>query len=676
MSQKIEDKCIDCGNDIKVYPQYYSKSRCYGCHAIELAKKQGVIGTGNIIKEAQKTTKIKAEIKTDGAILGSLNANSSAFRRVGGFSLMKVEHVENGDDALKVLGNTLKVDSTTKLGYVRIIYDNKTERIFVIDNGSGIEDPIWIIKFPLRSRKGIFDLEVDQVGKRGRGLHGFRSFFKNLTYYTSLHKAVDPKLSTESIAHLNNIGWTKEDLKCCKLELIHNSIETDLTKIPISEFQKFTTASHGTVAVFSNPIEITWEELKKRKGELTKRIQHHYRHELETGRIEITVEDGKKIEKLEPRKFSNENGEFDLYKFPDEAGIVNNVRTVYDKNGDKLGTIEYELYKVTGEFKNNYKKPYLTTKDHRPLGDSFITEFPEMSDDNGVWKSPYVTGIVKCDFVEPDDLRIALSVEGDNAEKNKIFWQYLKADTIPLKKLIREFSELFMGKERTEENKNIMLELQSFISKQKDLDLDLPDLTELGILKDGEKGSLKKGERISDKPGGKNKGRIDPSGSDEIVITYEKQTIGPKTQKGTKREKVKKRRLKTKVPSKDGRSTTTMLIDPKLLSKDGRRRKENPKGVNLLTPEEDLNPDMSWYDPNTMSININLEDNGGNYQALEKQKKASSTEKSQVYSTKEKNYIRRYYLWELIDTFYKGAKDKMDVFWDLYEKFFRYKDTP
>ena len=73
-------------------------------------------------------------------------------------------------------------------------------------------------------------------------------------------------------------------------------------------------------------------------------------------------------------------------------------------------------------------------------------------------------------------------------------------------------------------------------------------------------------------------------------------------------------------------------------------------------------------------LNINLEDAGGNYQALEKQKKAS-TEKSQVYSTKEKNYIRRYYLWELIDTFYKGAKDKMDVFWDLYEKFFRYKDT-
>ena len=674
MSQKIEDKCIDCGNDIKVWPQHYSKSRCRDCHAIELAKKQGVTGTANIIKETQKTTKVKAEITSDSAVLGALKANASAFRRVGGFSLMKVEHVENGDDALKILGSVLKVDSTTKLGYIRIIYDDKTEQIFVIDNGSGIEDPIWIIKFPLRSRKGIFDLEVDQVGKRGRGLHGFRSFFKNLTYYTSLHNAVKPKLADESIDHLNNISWAKEDLKCCKLELVHDSIETTLTKIPISEFQKFTTASHGTVAIFSNPIEVTWEQLKKRKGELTKRIQHHYRHELETGRIEITIEDGKKIEKLQPRQFSNENGQFDFYEFPDEAGIVNNVRTVYDKNGNKIGTIEYELYKVTGEYKHTYKKPYLITKDHRPLGDSFISEMQEMLDDNGPWKSPYVVGIVKCDFVEPDDLRIALSVEGDNAEKNKIFWQYLKVDTITLKKLIREFSEKYMGKERTEENKNIMLELQSFISKQKDLDLDLPDLTELGILKNGEKGSLKKGERISDKPGGKNKGRIVDYGSDEIVITYEKQTPGERKHKGTKKKKVKKRRLKTKVPSKDGRSTATMLIDPKLLSKDGRRRKENPKGVNLLTPEEDLNPDMSWYDPNTMSININLEDAGGNYQALEKQRKIS-IEKSQVYSIKQKNYIRRYYLWELIDTFYKGAKEKMDVFWDLYEKFFRYKDT-
>ena len=104
MSQKIDDKCIGCGNDIKVWPQNYSKSRCNDCHATELAKKQGVTGTADIIKDTQKTTKIKAEIKTDGAILGSLNANSSAFRRVGGFSLMKVEHVEKGDDALKILG--------------------------------------------------------------------------------------------------------------------------------------------------------------------------------------------------------------------------------------------------------------------------------------------------------------------------------------------------------------------------------------------------------------------------------------------------------------------------------------------------------------------------------------------------------------------------------------------
>ena len=50
MSQKIDDKCIGCGNDIKVWPQNYSKWRCYDCYVLELAKKQAA----NIIKESHK----------------------------------------------------------------------------------------------------------------------------------------------------------------------------------------------------------------------------------------------------------------------------------------------------------------------------------------------------------------------------------------------------------------------------------------------------------------------------------------------------------------------------------------------------------------------------------------------------------------------------------------------
>ena len=80
---------------------------------------------------------------------------------------------------------------------------------------------------------------------------------------------------------------------------------------------------------------------------------------------------------------------------------------------------------------------------------------------------------------------------------------------------------------------------------------------------------------------------------------------------------------------------------------------------------------MSSYDPNSMAVEVNLEHD--NYDALEKLKKKSS-EKAEVYSTKEKNYIRRRYLWELIKNFYKG-EELEDKFWDLFERFFRHKDT-
>jgi len=658
MVLKLDVNCSICGTPFKCDPRFFNNPKCFQClqNKTSISKKT----LADTIKNQKRGFQVRAEITTDAAIMNALMANANAFRAIGGSPMMFTEHVENGIDAIKILHAWKSTDTPKKLGDIRIIFDDKKSQVLVIDNGTGFEDPIWILNNPLRSRKTSVSLE--QTGKYGRGLQGFRGFCESLQYFTLRSSPHETEVKRPE-----NEGLTINELKCTQLKLVRDSIYGDVIPNQLDSFTKYTNSQTGTVAIFSDWIEDEYQNLKRKKKELYERIQHHFRHDLEIGLVKLSIQDGKKIHEIIPRQFSNENGDFDLYDLPDQD--------VFDEQGKKIGTIEYFLYKTSGEYKHNYKPPFLLAKDNRPLQDSFIATMPQMSQYAGVWKSPYLTGYIKCNFVEPDNLRVALSIEDDNEQKNKAFFERLRADSITLKKLISEFQSTFIRKEQTEENKNIILEIQSFLNTQK-IELDLPDLTKLGILKPGEEGTSNQGSSISDLPGKRNQGRIVPNGPDEIVVFYEKAEKGPKKKPTGEIKPRKKTRLRVTVPTKDGRNTTTMLMDPKLLSKDGRRRKQNPKGVNLITTDEGINPEMSWYDENDMAVNVNLEHE--NYEKLEALKKKSITERTNVYSIKEKNYIRRCYLWELMDTFYKETDDgidKYEKFWDLFHKFFLHKDT-
>ncbi len=654
MSNKMKTMkiCQECKNPFKI-ALGSDFSICPNCIA-----KNHKTNVSEIIKNEKRGFEVRAEITTDGAIMNALMANANAFRAIGGSPMMFTEHVENGIDAIKISQGWKSTEPKKKLGEIKIIFYDDNEAVVVTDNGTGIEDPIWILNNPLRSRKTSASLE--QIGKYGRGLQGFRGFCENLQYIT-LRKS--PHESEIKRPENRNLSLT--ELQCTELRLVRDSIYGHVEPDKLNEFKRYVNYQTGTVAIFSNWIEDEYGNLKRKKKDLYERIQHHFRHDLENGLIDITIQDGKTVQAITAREFANENGEFDLYEIPS--------RDVFDEQGNKIGTIEYFLYKSSSEYKHTYKYPFLLAKDNRPLQDSFIANMPQMSQYSGVWKSPYVTGYIRCSFVEPDNLRVALSVEDDNKHKNKLFFNALQADSITLKKLIADFQSTFIRKEQEEENKNIILEIQTFLNNQK-IKLDLPDLTKLGILKPGESGMSNQFSTISDKSGTKNQGMITPNGSDEVIIFYEKDGRDPPVPGGKTKQK-KKTRIRVTIPTKDGKNTTTMLMDPNLLSKDGRRKKQNPKGVSLITTDEGINPEMSWYDPNEMAINVNLEHE--NYTKLEAIKKKSTTENTQVYSLKEKNYIRRCYLWELIDNFYKQTDDgidKYEKFWDLFHKFFLYKD--
>lgn len=655
MSQKLQAFCIICTKKFKCDPREFDKPICSKCK--KLTPKEAAQLTSPKIKNEKRGFDVRAEITTDGAIMNALMANASAFRATGGSPMMFTEHVENGIDAIKILHKWKSTDSPKKLGDIRIIFDDSESQIVITDNGTGIEDPIWILNNPLRSRKT--SVSIEQTGKYGRGLQGFRGFCENLDYFTLRD------LPHESeIKHPKNQGFTTNQIKCSTLQLRSDSVYGHIVPDQLEKFKKYTNSQTGTVAIFTNWIEDEYDNLKRKKKDLYERIQHHFRHDLEIGLIKITIEDGRKIKTVAPREFANENGPFDPYELPKHI--------VYDDITKKeIGTIEYFLYKSSGEYKPNYKQPFLLAKDNRPLQDSFISTMPQMSQ-YPVWKSSYVTGFIKCNFVEPDNLRVALSVEGDNKRKNTLFFNALRADSITLKKLVSEWQSTFIKTEQIVENRNIILEIQSFLKNQK-VKLDLPDLTQLGFLEEGKDGSLEKGDRISEKSGKDNQGKITKIGTEEVVIFYEKGTKGPGP--GGKR-KNRKKRLRVTLPTKDGRNTTTMLMDPSLLSKDGRRRKQKPKGIDLQPADEELNTDMSWYDPNTLTIYVN--EGHKIFLKMIELKRKSQTEKTSFYSKKQKNFIRRCYLWELITNFYKKDEEGLsmyDEFWELFHKFFLHKDS-
>lgn len=653
--------CDGCSNPTKVpfIPDSTRPAYCPDCLAMihrgelpNIVKDQ----VPSKIKSNQYSISVQAEIKEEGAILSALIANADAFRAFGGSPLMLTEHIENGCDAIKVKANWREGDTRTHIGKIEIIIDQKNYRIIVIDNGTGIEDPLWILGHPLHSRKSGLKY---QVGKYGRGLQGFRGFCKTLEYITFRDK---PNPSEEiKYQEAMSVGQLSPgfDTRCVKLSLVDTSIHGTCTPVNISEFRKFTNNKTGTVAIFSDWHDNDFEELVRRKKELFNRIQHHFRDVLENELIEITITQNNKTETIPVREFVNDNGEFDLYDIED-MDVVNPTM------GEHVGKIEFFLYKVTGEYKDDYKKPFLLAKDNRPLQNSFLSEMPEFSEDP-IWKSPYVTGYIKCNFVEPNQLRIAL-VPG---EKKRLFVEHVRAAAIDLRKLVTEYQNGFLKEERTAENQNIILEIQSFLKKNK-IKLNLPDLSKLGSLTDGMGDGINSGDRISSKPGKENQGLITPQGSVETVILYEKDKHGEKKKKSKKRIKVK---IKTRrEPTKDGSNEKTVYIDPNLLSKDGRRRKTVQVGINLETIQEELNEDMSNYDEFSKTVYVN--ELHPLFKEMERIKKNSS-EKNSVYSKKEKNYIRRCYLWELIKNLYKEEieGEKENKFWYLYHKFFLYKES-
>jgi hypothetical protein len=669
MSLKIDVNCGLCGIPMKVPPKYFEKPICHECRINPDRIKSQVT---KAIKENFKTTH-KVKLDNDDQILSALESVGDAFRSNGGANLMLTEHVENGIDAIEDLIKIKKLKDYEGEIFVKIVEDD--ELLIITDNGSGIIDPVWIMENPLKSRK---TGEAHQKGEFGRGLQGFRGFCQNLTYITLREKPNNSELNHPDHKTLfEEAGKKGIDGSCVKLSLSKLTILTEYELVKIDEFRKYSKSPTGTVAIFSNWLPGEFEELIKDKQKIFDRIQHHFRVPLENNVTRIFLNDDKGMKEIEPREFEakNDDGvmkELDLYDIPDR-----NVINPY--TGQEIGTIQVRFYKASPNYDHRYKAPFLLIGD-RPLGNSVLHDMEHFSHKR-ILKSPYLTGYVVANFLKPDSLRLSPR-PGEELKQFQAHMDFILDDI--LEPQLELYEAGFKTLDKTNENNKLILQVQTFIKNHLNIKLNLIETSKIGNLILSDDMGQDKTQRISDKEDGDNQGLVTRDGKVEAVILYKKR----KYKKGKPKPDVEPKgedddndgdrepvlRYRVEVPSSDGNSTTKVLINPDLTSKDGRIRKREFVGPGLDNYRGKYDRNLSKWDDSKYLVLIN--EVHPVYLEYEEKRKNSSKLSSEIYSPKQKNLIQESYLWHLIQNCTKDLdNDEKDrTFWEAKYKFFLHKE--
>jgi hypothetical protein len=292
-------------------------------------------------------------------------------------------------------------------------------------------------------------------------------------------------------------------------------------------------------------------------------------------------------------------------------------------------------------------------------------------EDETIWSSQYITGYLKCDFIEPNQLRVAL----EPGDKKKKFVEAVRASSITIRKLLTEYIDSFMLLKRREENRELIIDIQRFMKKLK-IPFNFQNLSILGKLSTGGKDEQANDDRISVVPGGDNQGLITANDTVEATIGYEKREykkkfipvpVPPHPGPGGNH-------TKTSIPGKDGRSTKVVLIDPDLVSKGGSKLRKPLQGPGLDEEYADLNPDLSWYEPSRDMVIVNT---GHDFYKEIAGKAKKSTSSTSAHSNKLRNYIAERYIWHVILQCVKDKNqdEKEKLFWNVYHKYFIHKDT-
>lgn len=629
--------CVICGMPFRCDSRYINEPKCSKHLHTKVTKNQLKQAISEIKSQTNPdgstTYEIPIEIKSEQQVMGALAANAAEAQKMGA-SWMLTEFVENGSDAIKQNRKSPSEYGNNFSGTGKIIVeiDDKKLEVRIIDNGTGILDPFWVIKNPFQSMKK----DVDYlIGNFGRGLTGFRGLCSDLDYLT-----VRTAVSKNEDINLEKTG------KCVKVSF-GGKPKGGYTIISEKEFTKYTKSKTGTVAILKNWIPGQWERLLRDKHKLISRMQLHFGHATKPDNFELIIKtisnkgvDEEKILKLD---FSGLQPLF-VKTFPTSSYLGKR----------HLGDIKFCLYKTTPDDSRTFKEPYLLIK-NRPLQDSKVCDLPALKDSN-VWTSKYLTGYVECDYLRPNQLRNAIDLD----ENERIFIKCLHVITKDIDKELADYIKALNVKGRDDEFKEIRDTFQEYLRKNK-IPFNLTAFKMSGKLSQGASGKLGQEGKLSAKEGGANEGLIAEDDTDIALISREIQKHKPPGPPTGIPVIIKDPKSKNGViPLKNGHSQKIVHVNPTKTSRGGVKKKTSWTGPNFVPQKhEKIQQRLSWYEPSIKAVVVN----SGHevYQKFDKESQKSRSFRG-GFSKKMKRYLMERYAWEFFMEFSKEDEFKKKAF--------------
>lgn len=628
--QKLDTNCSICGESFQCDPRHFNDPRCHKCLKIKITP--NLLAQVIIDYKSQKNTDgsttydIPITIKSEDQVKGALAGNASEAQKMGA-PWMLTEFVENGIDAIKQNRQPPSEKGNNFSGINKIILeiDEKKLEVRIIDNGTGILDPVWVIENPFQSMKKNVDY---LIGNFGRGLTGFRGLCQNLDYLT-----LRTKISDNEKNKMNEVG------KCVKIAFDKNPFGK-YTSIKEEEFRKYTKNSTGTVAILRNWKTDQWEKLIKNKQNIFTRMQLHFGHATIPDNFELII-----------RIISNKGSYDEKISKPDFLELkplfVKTIQTSNFLAKTQIGEIKFNLYQTTPDDRRIFKEPYLLIQ-NRPLQDSKVCELEDFKDSN-VWSSKYLTGYIECDYLHPNQLRNAIELD----ENERIFIQNLIQITKDIEKELADYIQALNVKGRDDEYKEIRDTFQEYLRKN-NIPFNITAFKMAGKLSEGNtSGKISKGGRLSNKDGGINDGLIAEDGTDLAIISREIQAIGPRGPNTGIAIVIKDPKSKNGViPTKDGHSQKIVHVNPSKTSRGGVKKKRSMTGPNFVPQNHDKIPRLSWYESSIKAIVVN---SGHDiYKKLDQESQQVRSYKG-GFTKKMKDYLMERYAWEFFMNF--GQED-------------------
>ena len=569
--------------------------------------------------------KIDFEITEDSQKLAAVKTGGELFASQGGIALMLTEFVENGNDAIKAK----QIQYNKKLAKECVIVEiNKSlKEIRIIDTGTGILQPIHICKKPFISLKSNEDYTT---GKFGRGSQVFRGFCDTLQFIT-----------LREFPHKEEMDINENPSNCIKLTFEKNEANGIYEDIPESDFKKYCDYDTGTIAILTGWTDNDFEMVLKKKEQIMTRLQHHFGFELKDGKynIKIIIKMDNKLENILPRDYSGSliDGE---YKLPSMKLLSPHTKRSY-------GHIEFHIFKTTRKYRHYFKKPFLVV-DNRPLGNSFISEIPELSDITDIWSSNFITGYIICNGVKTNQLRVGL----DNQDESKsLFINAVQHITADFKKQISAWRQLTIQATDNLITQEVATEIQHFF-KKKGIKLNFKNTLKHGASKES-KGDSEMG-KVSSTVGHENDGMIDPKSDDVENIQF---------RKPGEHIRVK---VKSKKRTTGGDHEKEIKINRALLSKGGSRVRKIGTGPSIEFYNNEIDYDeISYYEKEPPTVFINQQN-----RAWKNLSRKTMNESGKMDNLK-KRYMQERYMWELVQNCYKKSDDQNieDLFWNTYHDF-------